>query len=46
MKPVLFICNVDEGSAISGNHYVERVKDFLKDKDAEMLIIAGKTKLR
>ncbi len=43
MKPVLFICNVDEGSAISGNHYVERVKDFLKDKDAEMLVIAGKT---
>lgn len=43
MKPVLFICNVDEGSAKSGNRYVERVKDFLKDKDAEMLIIAGKT---
>ncbi len=25
MKPFLFICNVDEGSEISGNHYVERV---------------------
>ncbi len=43
MKPVLFICNVDEGAAMSGNRYVDRVKDFLKDKDAEMLIIAGKT---
>lgn len=43
MKPVIFVCNVDEKSAITGNRYVERVKDFLKGKDVEIIIIAGKT---
>jgi GTP-binding protein YchF len=43
MKPVMYVCNVDEKSAISGNPYVERVKDFLKGKNAEILIIAGET---
>lgn len=41
MKPVIYVCNVDEKSAISGNKYVERIKEFLKGKDAEVLIIAG-----
>jgi GTP-binding protein YchF len=43
MKPVMFVCNVDEKSAKTGNNHVERVKEFLKNKDAEILIIAGKT---
>jgi GTP-binding protein YchF len=43
MKPVLYVCNVDEKSAIKGNNYVERVKEFLEGKDAEILIIAGAT---
>ena len=41
MKPVLYVCNVDEKSAISGNHYVDEVKEFLKDKNAGILVIAG-----
>ncbi len=41
MKPVMYVCNVDEKSAINGNHYVAKVKDFLKDKNAEILVIAG-----
>jgi len=41
MKPVMFVCNVDEKSAISGNKYVDRVKEFLKGTDAEILVIAG-----
>jgi len=41
MKPVMYVCNVDEKSAISGNKHVERVKEFLKGKDAELLVIAG-----
>jgi GTP-binding protein YchF len=41
MKPVMYVCNVDEKSAVTGNKYVERVKEFLKGKDAEILIIAG-----
>jgi ribosome-binding ATPase len=43
MKPVMFVCNVDEKSALAGNRHVDRVREFLKGKDAEILIIAGKT---
>ena len=41
MKPVMFVCNVDEQSAHAGNKYVASVKEFLKDTNAEVLIIAG-----
>jgi GTP-binding protein YchF len=41
MKPVLYVCNVDEKSAVKGNHYVDSVKEFLKGKNAEILVIAG-----
>jgi hypothetical protein len=41
MKPVMYVCNVDEKSAVSGNHYVEKVKEFLKDRNPEILVIAG-----
>jgi ribosome-binding ATPase len=41
MKPVLYVCNVDEKSALTGNHYVDRVTNFLKGKNAEILVIAG-----
>jgi GTP-binding protein YchF len=40
-KPVMYVCNVDEKSANKGNQYVEKVKEFLKGKDAEILVIAG-----
>ncbi|MFN8239836.1 MAG: redox-regulated ATPase YchF [Bacteroidales bacterium] len=43
MKPVMYVCNVDEKAAVSGNRHVDRVKEFLKGKDAEILVIAGKT---
>jgi len=41
-KPTIYVCNVDEKSAVSGNKYSQAVIDFLKDTDAEILIIAGK----
>ncbi|HDP76501.1 MAG TPA: redox-regulated ATPase YchF [Bacteroidales bacterium] len=41
-KPVIYVCNVDEKSAMNGNPYSDRVKEFLKDENAEILIIAGK----
>jgi hypothetical protein len=41
MKPVLYVCNVDEKSSITGNSYVDRIREFLKGKDAEILVIAG-----
>jgi len=42
-KPVLYACNVDEGSAKDGNKYVEMVREAVKDEDAEILIIAAAT---
>jgi len=41
-KPQLFVCNVNDGDAVAGNKYVEQVQEYLKDKNAEILIIAGK----
>ena len=41
MKPVLFVCNVDSDSAVNGNKHSARVLDFLRDRDAGAMIIAG-----
>ena len=41
MKPVIYVCNVDEKSAVTGNSYVNRVKEYLSGKNAEILVIAG-----
>ena len=40
-KPVLYVCNVDEKSAISGNKYVEAVKEAVKGEETEVLVIAA-----
>lgn len=42
-KPVLYVCNVDEGSVKTGNRYTEMVREAIKDEDAELLIVAAKT---
>ncbi len=39
-KPVIYVCNVDDESAINGNEYVEKVKKALGE-DAKVLVIAG-----
>ena len=41
-KPVMYVCNVDESSAASGNAYVDRVREAVKDENAEILVIAAK----
>jgi GTP-binding protein YchF len=41
MKPVLYVCNVDDASAASGNAYVERVKEAVKGENTDVLVIAG-----
>ena len=42
-KPVMYVCNVDEASAVSGNKYVEQVREAVKEEGAEILIVAAKT---
>lgn len=41
-KPVMYICNVDEASAVKGNKYVEQVREAIRDENAELLIVAAK----
>ena len=42
-KPVLYVCNVDEGSVKSGNAYVEQVREAIRDENAQLLVIAART---
>ena len=42
-KPVMYVCNVDEASAVSGNKYVEQVREAVKEEGAEILIVAART---
>jgi len=41
IKPVLYVCNVDEASVIKGNKYVDEVKEAVKAENAEVLIITA-----
>jgi GTP-binding protein YchF len=40
-KPVLYVCNVDEASAATGNAYVEAVRRATAAENAEILIVAA-----
>ncbi|HIS33833.1 MAG TPA: redox-regulated ATPase YchF [Candidatus Avirikenella pullistercoris] len=42
-KPVLYVCNVDEASAVNGNRYVDAVKEAIKDEQAQLLVVAAAT---
>ena len=42
-KPVLYVCNVDEKSAATGNAYVERVRALAQAEGAEVLVLAVAT---
>jgi GTP-binding protein YchF len=39
-KPVMYLCNVDDDAAVSGNKYVDQVKEAVKDENAEVLVLA------
>jgi len=41
-KPVMYVCNVDEASVITGNKYVDLVKASVADEKAEVLVISAK----
>ena len=42
-KPVLYVCNVDDASAVNGNKYVEAVRKAIADENAQLLIVAAQT---
>ncbi|MBW4890620.1 redox-regulated ATPase YchF [Mucilaginibacter sp. HMF5004] len=40
-KPVMYVCNVEEKSVNTGNAYVEKVREAVKDENAQVLIISA-----
>ena len=42
-KPVMYVCNVDEASALKGNAYVDAVREAVKGENAEILVVAAAT---
>lgn len=40
-KPVLYVCNVDEASVVTGNAYVDAVRDAVKDENAEIIVLGA-----
>jgi GTP-binding protein YchF len=39
-KPVMYVCNVDEDAAATGNAYVEQVKAAVANENAEVIFLA------
>lgn len=42
-KPVMYVCNVDDASAVDGNAYVEQVRKAIEGEGSSLLIVAAKT---
>jgi len=40
-KPVLYVCNVEESSVVKGNAYVERVREAVKNENAEIIVLGA-----
>ncbi|MEN8227308.1 MAG: redox-regulated ATPase YchF [Bacteroidota bacterium] len=41
-KPVMYVCNVEDESALTGNAYVEKVKEYLAEEEGEILVLAAR----
>ncbi len=43
MKPILYVCNVDEESVVDGNAYTKAVAEAVADENAEVILISAAT---
>lgn len=41
VKPVIYVCNVDEKSVVSGNAHTKAIAEKVKDEQAEILLISA-----
>ncbi len=41
LKPILYVCNVDETAVVDGNKYTAALKEAVKDENAEVLYICA-----
>jgi GTP-binding protein YchF len=40
-KPVIYVTNVEESAAVEGNEWVEKFKEYVKDEEAEVIIVSA-----
>ncbi len=40
-KPIMYVCNVDEGSVVNGNAYVDQVREAVASENAEVIVIGA-----
>ncbi|WMN12603.1 redox-regulated ATPase YchF [Marivirga salinae] len=40
-KPVIYVTNVEESAAVSGNEWVEKFKEYVKDEEAEVIVVSA-----
>lgn len=41
VKPVIYVCNVDEKSVVNGNRFTEQVKEAVKHEQAEIMLVSA-----
>ncbi|MFN8343863.1 MAG: redox-regulated ATPase YchF [Spirosomataceae bacterium] len=41
VKPVIYVANVDEGSILTGNQYVDQLKAAVADENAEVIVLCA-----
>ncbi|MEN9950916.1 MAG: hypothetical protein RLY85_1668 [Bacteroidota bacterium] len=41
VKPVIYVCNVDEKSVVNGNRFTELVKEAVKHEQAEIMLVSA-----
>tara|TARA_Y100000996_G_scaffold401884_1_gene373261 strand:- start:2729 stop:3814 length:1086 start_codon:yes stop_codon:yes gene_type:complete len=41
-KPVVYVCNVDEKSALLGNEFTHQIESYAKENNSEVLLISAK----
>ncbi len=42
LKPIIYMANVDETDIVNGNEYVDRVIEYAKGEDSEVVIVSAK----
>jgi ribosome-binding ATPase len=41
IKPVLYVANVDEGSILTGNKFVDQLREKVKEENAEVIVLCA-----
>ena len=42
IKPVVYVCNVDENSSVNGNSHTKSIEEYSKLNNSETLLVSAK----